>query len=333
MRPKHPSISNAYKLSSKPSTTMQTSTKPPKSILKKKLSSSQSSPNNGGGGGDERTPEQIKADRNLETALYHANIIQHRKDTELDILFAIETLLDFPTTTPISPAHAPSPYDIAQFKKLIRPFQPSDYDSLIEERNICRKCGYALCGNANLRDDKKGGFRIMGNGRGVKNEFKVLTKAEVERWCSEECARRALYVKVQLSETPAWERIGVQSDIELRGEPELPKSTLDGIAEELRKLDLGSERVEGAQDVTERRNAADLALERGEGGAASVKGLVDIRILEKDVARAQTAPTMDGMDTLDGELENLHLHLEGHISQFKQDGRRSQQEDDDMDMT
>lgn len=310
---------------------MQTAIQRPKSILKKPSQVSSSTQKNS----DERTFEQAKADRNLEIALYHANIIQERKNIELDILLNTETLLDFPSTSP------PSPQDIALFKKLIRPFQPSDYDSLILERNICKKCGYALCEKANRQDKGKGGLRILGNGRGKANEFKVLTKAEVERWCSEECARRALYIRVQLSETPAWERIGVQSDVELRGEPELPADSLVEIAEELRKLDLSADQKHDAKadDVmatdTEVKNAADLALERGEGGAASTrnKGLVDVNIFEKDVTQVQTAPSMDDMNALDGEFENLHLHLEGHTSQFTPSGRHVQYQDHDMDMT
>jgi len=39
------------------------------------------------------------------------------------------------------------------------------------------------------------------------------------------------------------------------------------------------------------------------------------------------------MNTLDGELENLHLNLEGHISQFKQDGRHLLGANDEMDTT
>lgn len=170
----------------------------------------------------------------------------------------------------------------------------------------------------------------MGNGRGAANQFKVLTKAEVEKWCSEECARRALYVRVQLSEAPAWERVGVQSDIELRGEPEMPKSALAEIAEELRRLDLGDEQEVEVENASERRNAADLALERGEGGATKVKGLVDVRIMEKDITRMQTAPSINDVSALDGQLENLHLSLEGHVSQFNRDGRL-QRDEDDMD--
>lgn len=214
----------------------------------------------------------------------------------------------------------------------MRPFQPADYDSLIEERNICRKCGYALCPNPNKKDDTRGGLRIFGNGRGAANQFRVGTKAEVEKWCSEACAKRALYIRVQLSETPAWERTGVHNDVELRGESQLPQTSLAQIAEELRKLDLGNEQVEEGQDASERKKAADLALERGDRSAAAVGGLVDVKITEKEVTKRQVTPSMDNVDTLEGELENLHLNLEGHVPQFKYEGRYMQS-DDAMDET
>lgn len=295
---------------------MQATMKTPKSILKKPSAQR----NN-----DERTLEQMKADRHLEVALYHANIIQKRKNVELEILLSTEKLLDSPSSP------EPSAHDIALFKKLIRPFQPADYDCLIEERNICKKCGYALCARPNRRDNGKGGLRILGNGRGKANEFKVITKAEAEKWCSEECARRALYIRVQLNEQPAWERIAVQDDVGLRGEEELDAAFKEDIADILSKLNLDNEGDDGSKAgaLSMGKNAADLALERGEGGAASTMSnmsLANITIREKEVTSAD-APSVD---EIDGEFENLHITLEGHIPQFKGSLRRLNIEDTDM---
>ena len=69
-------------------------------------------------------------------------------------------------------------------------FQPSDYDALIEERHVNGRCGYTLCANAPRKQGPKAPW----------------LRNKVENWCSDDCAKKALYVKAQLSETPAWER-------------------------------------------------------------------------------------------------------------------------------
>lgn len=289
----------------------------PKSILKKPSAQRND---------DQRTFEQIKAERDLETALYHANMIQDRKNIELEIILSTEKLLESPSST------EPSAHDIALFKKLIRQFQPSDYDCLIEERNICRKCGYALCAQPNRRDNGKGGLRILGNGRGKANEFKVITKAEAERWCSEECARRALYIRVQLQEQPAWERVGVQSDVELQEETKLAGESLAEITEILRRMDLESRGEDGSKDrdttLKTAKNAADLALDSGQGGAASTNSmrLTGITVREKEVKVNPNPPSIEEMD---GEFKNLHISVEGHLSQFKSEKLHRRQDGDD----
>lgn len=128
--------------------------------------------------------------KNLSIALRHANLIQQRKDLELRIFANIETLLEFPSITPFSPV------DATRFVSLIRTFQPSDYDNLIDERRIDGKCGYCLC-------SKQPRCVSMG----ASAAWKVKGKG-AESYCSDGCARKALYVKTQLSGVPAWEREG-----------------------------------------------------------------------------------------------------------------------------
>lgn len=146
-----------------------------------------------------------KTDRNREIALYHANIIQQRKNFELEILFSIETLIDYPLAPPPADASNPSPADILRFRDLIQSFQPSDYDSLIVERNINERCGYALCPNSRHREEGSGNYRLLGTS-GKAKDFRVVKKEALEKWCSHTCALRAMYVKTQLNQLPAWDR-------------------------------------------------------------------------------------------------------------------------------
>src|SRR6266536_6078284 len=206
-----------------------------------------------------------KEARDREVALYHANLIQQRKDIELEILLSLETLIDYPLAKFPYDASNPSPSDAKSFKNLLRLFQPSDYDALILERNINDHCGYILCSNTRLKESAGGRYRILGmSGKG--KDFRVVETAELEKWCSDACAKRALYVRVQLSESPAWERGAVETgvNIDLLDEPKLE----GGVAERLQKLDLGG-------DEGKKQDAADLALERGDKGLAAKNGLVD----------------------------------------------------------
>jgi hypothetical protein len=247
-----------------------------------------------------------KPDRDREVALYHANLIQERKDVELTILLSTETLIDYPLAKSPYNASNPSPSDAKTFKDLLRPFQPSDYNALILERNINDHCGYTLCPNPRVKDGAAGTYRLIGT-NGKAKDFRVVEKGEVEKWCSEACAKRALYVQVQLSESPAWERTAEEYGVKIDLLDE-PKSEGAAVVEGIEKLKLSE-----VQD--KKQGAANLALERGDTGFAAKNGLVDVKIQEKDVQRPAAAPSLDDED-LSGKLDTLHLTLEGHTSSF-----------------
>jgi hypothetical protein len=259
-----------------------------------------------------------KPDRDREVALYHANLIQERKDVELTILLSTETLIDYPLAKPPYNASNPSPSDAKTFKDLLRPFQPSDYDALILERNINDHCGYTLCPNPRVKDGVAGTYRLIGT-NGKAKDFRVVEKGEVEKWCSEACAKRALYVRVQLSESPAWERTAEEYGVKIDLLDE-PKSEDAAVVEGLENLKLSE-----AQD--KKQGAANLALERGDTGFAAKNGLVDVKIQEKDVQRPAAAPSLDD-ENLSGKLETLHLTLEGHTSSFG--SRRERRHHDEL---
>jgi hypothetical protein len=279
----------------------------PKSILKKPTYPTNSP----------STPKEV---RDREVALYHAHLIQQRKDLELEILSSIETLIDFPIASPPTYTSAsPSQQDSRAFKRHLLTFQPSDYDSLIEERNIDKKCGYALCPNPKPKDSG-GVWRVL-NKTGKAKDFKIVPKEEFEKWCSDECAKRALYVRVQLDECPAWERSVLGGDVQLLDEPKSVE---------------GGEMMEGVQNLSirdrtadeESRKINDLALERGDKGSV-VK--VDIDVTDKQINRPAEPPSLE-VTKMSGELENLHLAVEGYKSDFdhkKAIGKK--EEDQDMD--
>ena len=189
---------------------------------------------------DEEKAKAERDRRNLGIALYHANIIQHQKDVQAHILSNIETLLDFPATERYTPEEA------SKFVSLAQRFQPSDLDSLVEERRIDGKCGYALCSDPPRS-------KTMGSSAAWK-----LKGKGAEDYCSNDCLRKSLYVKSQLSEVPAWER-----------EPgEQPWIALDGD-------DISATSQDDVRRLREQSESkAELAMERGETAASFRPGQV-----------------------------------------------------------
>ncbi|KAF7860401.1 hypothetical protein EAF04_008527 [Stromatinia cepivora] len=293
----------------------------PKSILKQTSYPATSNTSNA-------SPTKAKAERDREVALYHARLIQERKEIELEILASTEELIDFPLASSPYDASNPSPSDAQAFKEMLRPFQPSDYDALILERNLDSRCGYTLCANPRPRDNKGGQWRLLGMS-GKAKDFRIAKKEDAEKWCSDTCARRALYIRVQLSECPAWERSGESSatKIDLLDEPKTEEDlVMDGIG----NLDLNK------QDAQEKqRKSGNLALERGETGQGSSRHVANFSIVEKEVKQGYVKPPTFDSNDLSERMDTLHLDLEGHTSTFNHGSRYGDLfgEDDDGDDT
>lgn len=260
-----------------------------------------------------------REERNRDTALYHANLIQARKDVELQLLFSMEEMIDLPLERSAQyTASNPAASDVQAFKEGLQLFQPSDYDALIVERNINEHCGYTLCPKPRLKEEGmgRGKYRIIGKS-GKAKDFRVVEKEELEKWCSEDCAKRALYIRIQLSERPAWERGPEGARIELMDEVKTEdERTQMQLANDLAKLALA--------DSSAIAGRGNLALERGDRGARAASGLVGVNIVEKDIMRAAEAPSL--VDDMEGRLATMHLELEGYNPRF---GTEKEDDDDD----
>lgn len=258
-----------------------------------------------------------REDRNRDTALYHADLLQQRKEAEAQIFASLETLLDLPSS-PAANAACPSNADSAIVKNSLKPFQPSDYDSLIEERNISKQCGYVLCPKSNRQENTRAKYRILQSGGRGRHALKIVETNTLERWCSDDCGKRALYLKVQLNEEPAWTRTNTTGDVALLidgsmnergGKPE------SGLIEHLKSLDIGQ-----LEDEVVAQTRA-LAIERGDGIAPSrTFGLADIRE-NIDTNSKVSAP---GSGTKDRMVSNS---IEGYTPRFS--GRRLAEKDHD----
>lgn len=275
----------------------------PYSILKNTLSSiPNTSP----------SPARSREDRNKETALYHAQLLQQRKNVEALILASTEALLELPSSPAADPAQ-PRPQDITLVKNTLKPYQPSDYDSLIEERNVNKQCGYVLCPRPNRQEDTKTKYRILhGKGKGP-DSLKFVERRTLERWCSDDCGKRALYVKVQLNEEPAWTRAGSSSGdiLFLEDEQNDQKKLEDNstLIEKFRSLDLSLEEDE----VVARMKA--LAIERGEEKAPSRSfGLAEIDVRENRNLRCKaSAPEPSAKE---GSFDGWSDSIEGYTPKF-----------------
>ncbi|KAI8624517.1 Rtr1/RPAP2 family-domain-containing protein [Xylariaceae sp. FL1651] len=257
-----------------------------------------------------------------EIAVQHARIIHSRREVEDKISDSLIELSKLPLNRG-SPYNAsdPAPSDADTFKTLVRLYQPSDYDDLIEERNANGLCGYTLCANPRLRVTGGGTFKLVNYGR---KDFNIVPKRELEKWCSQKCAKRAMYVKVQLNETAAWERAGIASiQIELL-EEEAQGSATDAAIKQLAR-DTENLKIE-AQNKTA-QNARDLALERGDDteNRRASKRPVKVTIREKTVKTPAEEPSLgaDGQD---------HLVTEGYKTTFDPKSETVNQEDNNTEV-
>ncbi|KAL8672017.1 MAG: hypothetical protein Q9224_007597 [Gallowayella concinna] len=245
-------------------------------------------------------------DRNRDNAIHHATMLQERKDIELQILTSIETLIESPSSQSADPAH-PNATEASHFTTLLKVFQPSDYDSLIQERNINGKCGYALCSRPRRLQNTNANFRIL-----RKKGLQIVPRAQLEQFCSEDCAKRAVYVKVQLDDQPAWMRApchNIQPVLFDASRTSWQNRTpseggLFGLKGNIDSLD--------KDDHTGRRatDARNLALERGDRCDSS--GLVDVALREN---HQPLAPCIDLESMLSGlrVSEATTSSIEGYV--------------------
>jgi hypothetical protein len=254
--------------------------KPKKSILKQpKTLAATSLPRDEDNKTDEETKAAAEAaaqkKRHLDIAIKHALLIEHQRKTSDQVLKHIELLLDFPPSS----SSTPTPGDATSFLRLVEIFQPSNFDELIEERRIDGRCAYPLCSN------EPRGLRL-------KDSETWKLKKGAGDWCSDACARKGFFVKAQLGEVPAWERVpGQQAPIVLHEDDRHLMQGADGVDVEGddAKLKQQQQQQHVQQRVAER---TELAMERGEK-VASVRPdqvMTDF-IVEKTlpVRSAQTA--------------------------------------------
>lgn len=287
---------------------------PPKSILKKT-----------GAPTTERNGKPVNQ-RNLDVALHHANILEQRKAVEAAVLDSIMTLMEFPSS-PDADAKRPSAADARDFGETIATFQPADYDALIEERNIADKCGYALCPKPKARARSTAKKQFVDTDKGVE----IVDRKVLEVWCSDDCAKRALYVKVQLNEEPAWLRSGghgekielmVDNTQELRATlPVRPKQQA-ATAPLKTEEDVDIDAAWAAHDDA----AAELALERGEKPGNLSKAndsLVQDTITERASSNAPPQPpSLPAGST---------MAIEGHIPKHNRPKDEDEDADDEQD--
>ncbi|EOA83742.1 hypothetical protein ACJQWK_01092 [Exserohilum turcicum] len=288
---------------------------PPKSILKASAA----------GAAPGRQPVNP---RHLAIARHHASVLEDRKRVEAEVLQAVMALMDFPTS-PHADARRPTPSDARFFQRAVVPFQPADYDALIEERNIADKCGYALCSRPKKKARSTARKQFVDTDDGVQ----IVDRKVLEVWCSDDCAKRALYVKVQLSEEPAWLRQGGYGDkIELMVEnedehrmalPLRPKQDTASTADRDEDDD-----VKAAWAAREDA-MADLALERGEksGQVSKVNSdLVQDHIMERQSTSAPPQPP-----SLPSQTSDHTMAIEGHVPRLNRKPKDDGSDDEDED--
>ncbi|KAL4979840.1 Rtr1/RPAP2 family-domain-containing protein [Aspergillus desertorum] len=276
-------------------------------------------------------PSKPEADpRHLAIALHHAHRIQAQKNAQEYILDRILELLTIPSSPSADPA-APSSEDALKFKSALISFQPADYDDLIQERNIEGLCGYGLCPNEHRKENSRGAFRITwgarGSGPGGRGRnMNIVPKDKYEMWCSDECAERAMFIRVQLAAEPVWERRADdlrRKELLLLEEGRAAKGksamrdlgSVKDVVGQLDKLHMDTTPEPNAVadyisrlSVRDDARSRELAMERGDQNPALQDGRVDVYIREKTNVSRATAPVMQPGDERGGSIEGYTPH-------------------------
>ncbi|KAH8900067.1 hypothetical protein GQ53DRAFT_758184 [Thozetella sp. PMI_491] len=221
--------------------------------------------------------------------------IQGILKAQQDIFDNSMLLIEFPTGKPPEfTAGHPHPGDAKAFTEKIIHFSPDDYDGLVQERNAEHKCGYVLCGKKN-RTYRKGEKVLVDKN---KLSFTVMPGEELAKWCSDDCMRRTLYVKVQLREV-------LRATIDLLDESDLksaPRTNAPGTSSQ----PASDSKAAAAAAAKKQQDLATLEQERSSLRRPDTAKTMTLTIREKRVDKAPTAPvSTDGND---------HINIEGHAT-------------------
>lgn len=256
----------------------------PKSILKK-IREPITSPST------KIVPKSDAERQRLGVAVEHARLIQEQKAIMRANLDAVEELSLYPASS------SPSEAETSTFLSRMLSFQPSDYDALIEERHVNGLCGYTLCANS---PRKQTVVRPWLQTKGAEN------------WCSDDCAKRALYVKAQLGETPAWERrAGATTPIVLYGAKSLP--------------------VRGKSQVKEEQTTADLRELESERVGGKVSEVKMDKVLKADILENKTASSAMPPAQVTFAGSDVHDLIEGYQPKGVQKGSQITFKNEDSD--
>ena len=272
--------------------------------------------------------------RHLGIALQHAHQIQAQKQAEEMILDRTIELLALPASPSANPTN-PSAPDVLALKSALSVFRPSDYDNLVMERNYDDLCGYGLCPRKNRKQgDFKGDtfhfkWGAKGSGPGGRGRsMDIVSRENLEKWCSDECAERALFIRVQLAEEPIWERRAGDtrgSNIvlleEARARQHRSKSKGKGKAPETASVVAGLEKLE----IRDPGRSRELAVERGDSTVAFRDGRVDVSVKENEHAAqsSASAPVQRPEDLVGGSIE-------GYVPQGKREKDSTEKDEPDL---
>lgn len=274
---------------------MSTPPEQPKSILKK-THDSLTSPSDDLPTNLKIQPKSDAERKRLEVAVQHARLIQEQKAIMIANLDAIEELSEYPASD------TPTEAEINAFLGYMISFQPGDYDALIEERHVNDRCGYTLCPNPPRKPVRAPWLKNRG----------------VENWCSDDCAKRALYIKAQLDETPAWERrAGEKNPLVLYGANKQPAQGT--------QMQLPVREKAPQKDTDDR----DLAYERGE--VTKVSETKMDRVLKTEVLENKTVSSVMPPTQTRFADSSVHDLIEGYQPRGVQKGNRITIKSEDSD--
>ncbi|KAK3687387.1 hypothetical protein B0T22DRAFT_439026 [Podospora appendiculata] len=331
-------------MSGRPSTTQGLQPPKPKGILKKTPPApapapAPALPTFDEDNDDAVTDYQMAAHRDYQLAVQQAKLLLEQRD-QIPPTVPLETferLSTFPPTRgPGITAANPAPEDARDFLTTIAGFLPREYMDLVDERNCVGNCGYALCPRPKRNREGLHSIKMTG----------IARTEDVNKWCSDRCALRALFIHVQLQNPSyVWKDGKTVVKVELRAEdaakqqpgqqtPRNGKQVASPSASSSEQLAQTTGEADRDKKRQITKEATALAVERGDAGRLpGVGNQIEITIREKSSTAPAQAP-----DRPSDEDRDRYEMVEGHRIKFgngktgkNEENEDSGSEDDDDD--
>ena len=185
--------------------------------------------------------------------------------------------------------------------------QPHQYDDVVTERSIERRCGYPVCSNALVRRRNYNTHITKSGG--------IIPVADLDQYCSEKCYVASQYFRHQLSNEPVYLRSKGASDaVQLMHDDDVT-ALAENLSKGARLVAESKKTIEAEIPQAALLESKVVVVERSSDPAAPPPAAPSQRkAIEKQRAMAKSASTAIAQQF--GMYERVMLHLSGFVTEY-----------------